>query len=390
MEKTPPLHRSYLIFAHHHENTTGVGDELVEYLRQQEVPGVAWFRFPFVHSSHGAITGDLFRRKEHSSYRSLVRFYRPAPLSYAKDFLYALWLGFRYGGRDHIFIGTTNILALAGIILRLFGRASKVIYYIIDYTPRRYDNPLLDSLYYAIDRTVCYHSDENWPLNERMITARIEDRGWDSARVRYREVPFGNASHMYDPEEYDRYRPNRIVYMGSILKSKGTALFLPIMESLLRLGLEDVVFECIGGGPDLDSLQKEIHEKGLENHFVIHGSIPDHREMERVLLTCAVAVAPYYEEDKNSFSYYADPGKVKTYLGCGLPVVITDVPPIARILEKREAGMIAEYDADDIAQKIHSFLKDEALYRKYRANAIQAGREFSWNNIFRKALASLE
>jgi len=66
----------------------------------------------------------------------------------------------------------------------------------------------------------------------------------------------------------------------------------------------------------------------LDNYFKIYGSINNHITIEKILMSCGIAIAPYSSIDKNNFSFYADPGKVKFYLGCGLPIVITDVPPI--------------------------------------------------------------
>ena len=50
----------------------------------------------------------------------------------------------------------------------------------------------------------------------------------------------------------------------------------------------------------------------------------------------SVAVAPYAQTDE-TFTRYADPGKLKAYLAAGLPIVLTDVPPNARELERRRA-----------------------------------------------------
>ena len=99
-------------------------------------------------------------------------------------------------------------------------------------------------------------------------------------------------------------------------------------------------------------------------------------------MKCALAIAPYNPNDKNSFSFYADPGKVKVYLGCGLPIVITEVPSIYKILVQEKAGLTAKYEGKDFADKIEKVMED---IKNYRSNARQLGLKYSWDSIFSEA-----
>jgi glycosyltransferase involved in cell wall biosynthesis len=193
-------------------------------------------------------------------------------------------------------------------------------------------------------------------------------------------APFGNNSDKYSNADYNQFDKKKIVYFGGIMRSKGAELFIPIVQALIKKGETDILFECIGGG-DVEYLRNQVEENGLEKYIKIYGRMEDHSEVERLLLGCGIAIAPYYPEDKNNFSYYADPGKVKVYLGCGLPIVITDVPPIAKDIVQRNAGLIARYDADDFAEKIIHILSG---YTDYRRAATEFGKEYSWKRIFSK------
>jgi glycosyltransferase involved in cell wall biosynthesis len=102
-----------------------------------------------------------------------------------------------------------------------------------------------------------------------------------------------------------------------------------------------------------------------------------------------VAIAPYDPSDLNSFTYYSDPGKVKVYLGCGLPVVLTDVPPIARRIEREGAGRIARYDAGDLAETVAAVMGSND-YLAVRARAAAMGREYEWTRIFETAFEQME
>jgi glycosyltransferase involved in cell wall biosynthesis len=211
-----------------------------------------------------------------------------------------------------------------------------------------------------------------------MLEGREKDGKINLNRVRFVEVPFGNNSLSFREADYNNFNKHRIVYFGGIIKNKGCELFVPLVKSLLASGLLDVELWIVGGG-DIDYLKKEISDNNLDYCINVLGRIENQKDVDKILLTGGVAIAPYYPEDKNSFSYYSDPGKVKIYLGCGLPIVITGVPPIASSIMKNNAGLVADYSADDFSDKIMKILSN---YSFYKINAIKFGKNFDWNNIF--------
>ena len=68
----------------------------------------------------------------------------------------------------------------------------------------------------------------------------------------------------------------------------------------------------------------------LNEHIKFLGYL-EHDDLLRHLPFCGIALASY-SDDPDSITYYADPTKPKGYLACGLPVVITNVPWIAEII----------------------------------------------------------
>jgi glycosyltransferase involved in cell wall biosynthesis len=314
-----------------------------------------------------------------------VRFKKPEALSYAKDFLYALLYGIRFGRRSEILVAGDNLLALAGVILRGLGVVRRVVYYMIDYTPRRFRSPLANKAYLTVDRLAAHRADRVWPLSDRIIQARFETGKLDPARVRWEVVPYG--SHPVAVDAHEPYRRNDIAYMGEISRRKGAELFVPIATELRKKGME-ARFVIIGRGDYLDALREDIRRAGMAERFLLLGYIENIREATRILSRCGVAIAPYSPTDRNSFTYYADPGKLKIYLGCGLPVVLTDVPPIAARIRETGAGMTAEYSAADLAAKIEAVTASPE-YPRIRGNARVLGAEYAWGTVFESALATI-
>jgi glycosyltransferase involved in cell wall biosynthesis len=365
------------IFSHDNEGTTGTDDEIVRYVLKNGCNDIVNIKFPFIYSSDGAVRLKFIKNRKEALGKSLIKFYRPQSVAYLKDVVLGFFYGARYLKGFDIFFGMNNLLVFVGLLLKKLGFVKKVIYYIIDYTPIRYKNSFLNGIYYKIDRVALYGSDLVVSLNEEMLLRRVDDKKLDMKKINHIVAPYGNDSLSFEKEDY-AHDKRVIVYFGGINKNKGSELFVPIVKSLIGKRFDNFVFKIIGGG-DVEHLKNEIKNNGLEKYFSIVGRIEKQEDIDKLLLKCGVALAPYYPEDKNNFSYYSDPGKVKIYLGCGLPIVITNVPPIAKEIEKNNSGLIARYNPDDFADKLSKILEN---YEFYEENAIKFGKEFDWSDIF--------
>jgi len=221
-----------------------------------------------------------------------------------------------------------------------------------------------------------------------MIKARFEAERVSREKVRYHVISSGNKSDNYSAEWFQKNQVNRIAYLGGVIKSKGAELFIPIIRNLINRGFNDVIFECVGGG-DIDYLREEARKQGVEDSVKIYGLVEDFSKVEAIMQKCSVAIAPYCPHDKNSFTFFSDPQKIKDYLGWGLPVVLTDVPPNAKDIVTAGAGLLAEYDANDIAAKIQKIIEDKEVYQRFRQSAIEMGKKYSWTNVLTKAVSGL-
>ena len=93
-----------------------------------------------------------------------------------------------------------------------------------------------------------------------------------------------------------------------------------------------------------------------------------------------------YDKKKDTFTYYADPTKLKDYLSAGLPVLLTEVPFNAHDLEKNNCGIIIRYDKQDISKAVITILKDQETLKIYRQNSVSYVSQFGWSKIFAEAL----
>jgi glycosyltransferase involved in cell wall biosynthesis len=196
-------------------------------------------------------------------------------------------------------------------------------------------------------------------------------------------VPHGANFERVTRVSLDRADAYRIGFLGHLLEKQGVQALIKALPRI-QARVPQAALTIIGDGPYAGTLRELSKQLGLETTVEFTGAIEDHRLVESRLTGCALAVAPYVPDPLN-FTQYADPGKIRTYLACGLPVVLTGVPPIASLVQSRGAGRVVEYGSDALADAIADYLSDRPALEAARAAATQLGSEFEWRRIFSDA-----
>lgn len=139
----------------------------------------------------------------------------------------------------------------------------------------------------------------------------------------------------------------------------------------------------------MNILEKRVQSLHLENSVTFTGFVKDNREVDTILASCYVGIAPY-RLTENSFKPFTDPGKIKSYLGVGLPIVMTNVSHIADVIRKREVGLVITDTKKDIIQAIESLFSDSVLSARMKRNTMELAKEYDWNIIYSTAFTQLE
>jgi glycosyltransferase involved in cell wall biosynthesis len=362
-----------------HVYATGPAHALVDYIRARAAElTVIEHAFSFAPRS-GSVETRYVRGRRTRATRFPWPRGMPEPITWAKDFWLTVLWGLRRAEGFDLLVATNCLLGAAGLLLRSAGKVRRVVLWTIDYTPQRFENPLFNFVYHRLDRLCVAHCDETWNVSPRIEPAR-RTRG---VRGPQRLVPVG--ANPIVPSGAVEHR--RLVFLGHLLEKQGVQLVLDAMP-LLRRQIPSARLLVIGDGPYRGVLERKAAELGLDGVVSFTGFVEDHAIIERMLAESGVAVAPY-RPDSASFSLYADPGKIKNYLAAGLPVVTTEVPHLARLLEERGCGVVVEYDTAALVTGLLEILGDRERHDEYRAKARALGSEFHWDKIFERALQPL-
>jgi len=308
----------------------------------------------------------------------------PELLFYIMDPLFTLYFLALSKTRLDLCIALDNLNTVSVLPFKKVGLIKKIVFYTIDYNPKRFENKILNEIYHFLDRIACYWADAIWVLSKKMDSARIGNRVNSKKMAKSILLPMGANLKRIKILPVSKIKRNQMVYAGYLLEKQGVQLVLEAMPRVIAK-IPNVMFVIIGQGEYEKKLKELARGLKISKHVKFKGFIKKHEDLEKELCESAIGIAPYVD-DPDNFTRYTDPGKPKLYLGTGLPVVITDVPAIARIIQQKKAGFITKYDSEDLAKKIIKLLSDDSLYKRYRSNALILSKDYDTNTLITKAL----
>lgn len=304
------------------------------------------------------------------------------PLTYPLDLLVPL-----RPDRVDCWFGFNSLACARGLAARRVRRADTVVYWCVDFVPNRFGEGALTKIYDRLDRLCCERADARFELSAAARDARAARHRLGANMAPVRVVPMGAWVDRAPSVREGGVASRRIVYLGHLVPRQGVTLIVDVLAAL-RDRAVPVTVDIVGHGPLENELKDAVARNGLGKSVRFHGFVEDHRDVERILAGACVAIAPY-DPRGNSFSRFADPGKLKAYLAAGLPIVLTDVPPNARDLEAKGAAEVVPFSASAFADAITRLLSSPEEWRRRRAAAVALAREFDWPAILDPAFASL-
>lgn len=301
----------------------------------------------------------------------------PEMLLFLRDFFLTVILMLRSKSRYDVYIGVDCLNTFAGLLLRKLGRVRRVVFYAIDYIPNRFSNPLLNLIYHFLDVTASQGADSVWNLSPVMARARLRLK-IDSRRNL--TVPTG--AHFTEIQRVPPHllRRRTLVWSGRMEPWSGLDIIVDSLPQIIAK-VHDLKVILIGDGPLMSYVERRVEELKLQDHVELTRWVPHQRVLE-IVPKCGVAVALLTPDPINM---YTDMIKIKEYLACGCPVIITMVPDIAYEIRSEEAGIAIHYTTEEFVQAVVKIMTDDAFFESCRTNAVRLGEKYDWTRIFTEA-----
>jgi glycosyltransferase involved in cell wall biosynthesis len=178
----------------------------------------------------------------------------------------------------------------------------------------------------------------------------------------------------------------RLVYLGILDGSRGIDVAIKAIRELKdRNFVANLV--VIGDGPSLEKLLNLVEELGVSERVEFTGRLSFSRIQE--IMNCSdIGLIPNYSTNAWNSTI---PNKLFDYMALGLPVIVSDAKPTARVVLQENCGRVfRDRDVNDLAQCILA-LGDPCLRQRLGQNGKSAiHRRYNWNYDSEILLKTLE
>lgn len=163
------------------------------------------------------------------------------------------------------------------------------------------------------------------------------------------------------------HRP-RAVFVGVLIADRGVTEAVEAMPEVLR-EVPDACLVVVGDGPDRPRLLRAVERLRLEEHVFALGW-RDHETLAGFYQHSHVGLLPFLDTPHVRITMA---NKLFDYMGAGLPVLATNLPPIRRVVEETRAGVLfPPGDRKGFATRLAALLCDEPTRRQLGANGRRA------------------
>ena len=155
-----------------------------------------------------------------------------------------------------------------------------------------------------------------------------------------------------------------------------------MIEAMLHI--TDAVFLIVGSGDVLEELKLKVLLLKLEQKVFFIKKIP-FKEMLHYTRVSDIGIS--LDKDNSLNYYFSLPNKLFDYFHSGIPVLVSPLVEIKRIMDEFNPGeMIENHDPKHIAEKINFMLSSENKMKEWKANAKLAAEKYCWENEEKKLI----
>lgn len=248
------------------------------------------------------------------------------------------------------------------------------------------DNPYESERFHAWrarETEVATRADRVVTLSQTMRTDLV-DRGVDGARITV--VPNG-----LDPSllarttsaaqaQAERGLPEAALWVGSVSSVVHYEGFTTLVEAVAaaRASGVDIRAAIVGDGVAWPELRAMVSAHNLDDVVLLPGRVARTEAMDWLDALDAVAVP----RSDHEVTRLVPPLKVAEAMGCGRPVVVSDLPALTELVVHGENGLVVPPDdPDQLAATLVALAEDRALRAALGAQGRTTARGLTWDRL---------
>jgi glycosyltransferase involved in cell wall biosynthesis len=179
-------------------------------------------------------------------------------------------------------------------------------------------------------------------------------------------------SGMDRPESFNGDQKKVILYQGTLNRNRG-------LEPMIRAMafISDARLFIVGNGPEKERLVKLVRDLELDERVQFISKMLPH-QLQR--LTPDADLGLSIEEDRGMNYRYALPNKLFDYIYAGVPVLVSPLPEMVRIVERHRVGWVLEsYKPEKMAGQVNRIIQSlDHSGDELAGNLRNASAELNW------------
>lgn len=177
-------------------------------------------------------------------------------------------------------------------------------------------------------------------------------------------------------DAFGRDEGTHLIYLGNLDGSRGIDTAIRAVRYLKDQG-RLVRLSVIGDGPCISGLRDLASRLDVADRVTISGRLAFSR-VQTIMTKAHVGIIPHYATDAWNSTI---PNKLFDYMLTGLPVIVSDAKPTARIVRAEGCGEVfRDRDAQDLAQCVIALDDPESLREKALKGQSAVRRRYNWNH----------
>jgi glycosyltransferase involved in cell wall biosynthesis len=168
-----------------------------------------------------------------------------------------------------------------------------------------------------------------------------------------------------------------LLYQGVLLNGRGMPQILRAVAKLLSTNLV-----VVGEGEQREYFKRLAEELKISDRVFFTGSI-DQKEL--INYTAGADIGLCLIENISVSYFHALPNKLFEYIMAGIPVLVSDLPQMKKIVEKYKVGESINISIEgNITSTLERWIDDPDLLETFRKNCVLASQELNWQEEYRK------
>lgn len=163
-----------------------------------------------------------------------------------------------------------------------------------------------------------------------------------------------------------------LLYQGVVLHGRGFKLLFDIIKKI-----NNTVLIIMGDGEQRNYYEELSESAGIKDRIIFMGKVP-----QRLLInyTSGADIGFALIENISLSYYYALPNKLFEYIQAGLPVIVSNLPQMKKIVDDYKIGIAVDLEnEEDIAAAVLKLIEHNLFYEEIKNNCRIAARILNWN-----------